>query len=115
MLDVSGWKVASEEVAGGEETFWLAEPESDRLWLYKPVTEHEGRSDQGEDWAEKVVSEIGASLGVPCARVELCKRDGRRAALSLDLTPAGWELHHGSVIMPSVVEHYRQGASNPKG
>lgn len=115
VLDVSSWKIASEEVAGGEETVWLAEPGSDKLWLYKPVTEHEGQGDQGEDWAEKVVAEIGLELGVPCATVALCQRDGRNAALSLDLTPAGWELHHGSVLMPSVVADYRQGILKPKG
>lgn len=113
--DVSAWRVESEETAGGEEKAWLAEPHSDRLWLFKPVTSHPGLDDQGEDWAEKVVAEIGNLLGVPCAQIVLAQRDERPGALSLDLRPAGWEMHHGSVVMPSVVSGYRQGALNPKG
>jgi hypothetical protein len=62
-----------------------------------------------------VVAEVATQLGLPCARVELAEREGRRGSLSQNLCPRGWELHHGSVVLAEVVPGYRQGASNPKG
>ena len=113
--DVSSWTVAGEEAAGGEEKAWLAEPGTGHLWLFTPVTTHDWRSDQGEDWAERVVAEVATQLGLPCARVELAEREGRRGSLSQNLCPPGWELHHGSVVLAEVVPGYRQGALNPRG
>lgn len=114
--DVSSWTVAGEEAAGGEEKAWLTEPKTGCLWLFKPVTSHDWRSDQGEDWAERVVAEVATQLGLPCARVELGQRGGRRGSLSQKLRPTGWELHHGAVVvLAEIVPGYRQGASNPRG
>lgn len=113
--DVTAWPVAAEEAAGGDEKTWLAEPGTGHLWLFKPVTTHAWRSDQGEDWAERVVAQVAAKIGVPSARVELAQRDGQPGSLSQNLCPPNWELHHGSVVLPEVVPEYRQGTSNPRG
>lgn len=113
--DVSSWPLAVEETAGGEEKAWLADPATGELWLFKPVTCHDWRSDQGEDWAERVVAEVATYLRLPCARVELAEREGRRGSLSKNLCPPGWELHHGSVVLSGLVTDYQPGAVNPRG
>jgi hypothetical protein len=61
-LDVSEWKLLGEEPDGLSEHPWLTRPGDDQHWLYKPV-ELKAENRQREDWAEKIVSEIGALLG----------------------------------------------------
>lgn len=89
VLDVDDWPLASTESSGGDEKQWV-EGEGGSLWLFKPRTEQAGRS-QGEDWAEKITSELAVLLGVPAAQAELDVRGGRRGSLSLSLRPDGWE------------------------
>jgi hypothetical protein len=75
-VDVSSWHVRDAETAGDDEKVWLTAPDG-RDWLFKPITEHKRLGFiQGEDWSEKVSSEISALLGVPCAKVELAIRKG---------------------------------------
>lgn len=82
VIDISTWDVVDAEVIGRNPKVWVREPGGgpDRRhdWLFKPVviplsTGHR----QGEDWAEKIVAELGRLLGIPCARVELAVRNGQ--------------------------------------
>jgi hypothetical protein len=91
------------ESAGGDEKVWLGG--GGARWLFKPRTEHEGWC-QGEDWAEKVTTDLAATLQVPVAVVELAVRDGRRGTISRDVAPSGWELQHGSLLLSEVVADY---------
>lgn len=104
--DVSAWEVAAAEPVGLDEKDWLREPETGDTWLFKPVTVHDGWS-QGEDWSEKTASEIGLALGVPCARVDLAVREGRRGSISKNLRPSGWAMHSGSDVLAGIVPNYR--------
>jgi len=114
-VDVSSWRVRDEEPAGDDEKVWLSAPD-DWDWLFKPVTEHKHLGlVQGENWSEKVSAEMGALLGVPCAKVELAVRSGRQGSISLDLKPAGWELQPGSVLLAETAEDYIPGDQARRG
>jgi len=85
VADVSGWDVVADETSGAEEKYWLQAPGTDLRWLFKATTIR-GDHVYGEDWAEKCVSELSGLLGVPCARIELAARDGKRGCIS-----AAWD------------------------
>jgi hypothetical protein len=70
---------------------------------------------QGEDWAEKIVSELGGLLGVPCADVELAERNGVMGSLSRNVTPDGWNLVHGGILLSSLYPEYQEGQLDPPG
>ena len=111
VVDVSAWEVAAYEPAGLDEKLWLIEPATGLSWLYKPVTRHARPhanldSRQGEDWAEKISSELAQLLGVPNARVEMATRDGIAGSISLDLRPPTWEMQPGTVLLSAIVPDY---------
>lgn len=104
IVDADAWPLASTESSGGDEKQWV-EDEDGSLWLFKPRTEHAGWW-QGEDWAEKITSEVAVVLGVPAAVVELAVRGGRHGSLSLSLRPEGWELQHGALLLGELFPGY---------
>ncbi|MGI8537214.1 MAG: hypothetical protein ACR2K2_12110 [Mycobacteriales bacterium] len=104
-LDVSAWDLLGQEPSGLSEHPWLRRPGDEQLWLWKPVEVKAGNR-QGEDWAEKVVSEIGLRLSVPCARVELARRSERDGSISRDIKPRGWDLQPGAALLDGHVEGY---------
>jgi hypothetical protein len=92
VIDVSDWEVARTEPEGRSGKDWLREPgppteSRERDWLFKPVVVHASGHRQGGDWAEKIVSEVGLLLGVPCAEVQLAERHGVRGSLSRNARP----------------------------
>ncbi|MGH3282775.1 MAG: hypothetical protein ACRDNW_27105, partial [Trebonia sp.] len=114
VLDVSEWDIVADETSGAEEKYWLQES-AGLLWLFKPVTVKEGHV-HGEDWAEKVVSELGCLLGIPCARIELAVFHGRTGSISANLRPEAFELQPGQVLfevcaVPGYV--HRKGRCSP--
>jgi hypothetical protein len=104
-LDASSWPLRGSEPDGLSEHPWVERPGDDKLWLYKPVEIKAGNR-QGEDWAEKVVSEIGFALGVPCAGIELATRAGRDGSLSRDVRPSGWDMQPGAALLDGFIEGY---------
>ncbi len=93
---------------------WVREPGGARDrqgdWLFKPVVMPNSTGHlQGEDRAEKVVSELGVLLRIPCAPVELAVRDGWRGSISRNVVPPGRSLVLGSVLLGSVISDYRSG------
>lgn len=114
VIDATSWQVAAVEPAGADEKVWLARPNSDDRWLFKPVT-IKGAHVHGEDWAEKAASELGHLLGVPCAQIEMAQRQGVRGALSLNLRPQDYDMHSGVVLLSDMVDGYIPGALNPPG
>lgn len=111
VVDVTTWGVAEYEPAGMEEKLWLVDPATGLLWLYKPVTRHADPHEkldprQGEDWAEKLSSELARLLGVPAARVEMACRCGIPGSISLDLRPRSWEMQPGTVLLSAIVPDY---------
>lgn len=113
-LDVTTWKLLGEEPDGLSEHPWLLRPGDEQLWLYKPVEIKAGNR-QGEDWAEKTVSEIGGLLGVPCAAIELAVRDGHDGLVSRDVKPRGWDLQPGAALLDGLVDGYESRAKYRDG
>ena len=70
-----------DEQMGSKLKFWYVDPGNQNLWLFKYA-----RKNTGEDWAEKIASEIAALLCLPHARVELATCQQNRGIISLDFT-----------------------------
>lgn len=98
VLDVSDWPVAALEPGGTDEKVWLDVPDANSRALFKPNRSRVG-SEQGEDWPEKLASELATTLGLPAARIDLAERKGRRGCLSHDIVPVRWELQPGAVLL----------------
>lgn len=104
--DVSTWQVLSREAIGRETKYWLLQPGSEERWLFKPTHVTKGGRLQGDDWAEKVASELASLIGVPHARVELAVRSGTTGCISRDVAPRNWELQSGAVVLGEVVDDF---------
>ncbi|GEL17294.1 hypothetical protein [Pseudonocardia asaccharolytica] len=122
IVDVSAWEVVNVEPIGRDRKLWLREPGApkdslsrERDWLYKPVVIPQHGHRQGEDWAEKIVSELGRLLGVPCAEVRLAVHDGEEGAISRNVISDGWSRVLGSELRGTVVPNYQEGRLNPRG
>lgn len=89
------------EQLGTKAKFWFRR--EDGLWLFKFA-----REGTGEDWAEKLASEIAAVLGIKAADVELASFEGRAgcAVKSFVDREEGEVLLHGNEILAGQVLGY---------
>jgi len=88
------------EQIGTKPKFWFA-GEGGASWLFK-----ESRPSTGEDWSEKVASELCQLIGLPRARYELATWRGRRGVVTPSFVPAGGLLIHGNDLLAQVVDDY---------
>jgi len=102
------------EPRGDEPKTWLKDPSTGVRWLFKPVT-HASWGRQGEDWAEKITTEVAGLLGIPCAAVQLAERGEQSGTVSQDLAPDPYEMFPGSALLSGIVPGYRPGGSKVKG
>lgn len=116
--EVTDWLVTDVEPAGDDVKYWLrgaAGETEEQSWLFKQATIKQIPAKgggyrlyrQGEDWVEKVSSELARLINLPAARVELAKRGGVPGLLSRDTKPRGWSLHGGGVLLSALDERYR--------
>jgi hypothetical protein len=113
-VDVGDWAVGGLETIGGEEKYWLIEPSTETRWLFKPNNTHPATSDrdawtQREDIAETVAAEIAVLMGVPCATIKHAQRGAALGCISRNLTPEGWELQTGAVLLDQLLDDYVPG------
>jgi hypothetical protein len=105
LLDVTAWRAGGEEQLGTKPKQWLRDP-ADRLWLWKAATWNpspSGEYRKGDDWAERVVTEIARSLDVPVATTELAERAGVFGTVSLSvLDPESERLVHGNELLAEI-------------
>jgi HipA-like C-terminal domain len=108
-LDVTSWEVIEVEPLGSKPyKRWLRKPgavegnvEEPVKWLFKPRTSQRlpaGDVPKGDDWAEKVASEIAKEIGIPAARIELAKRKAALGIISGDVS-VGRNLVLGNVVL----------------
>lgn len=71
------------EPGGSRRKFWVLGQDERTEWLLKFP-----RPGTGEHWAEKIASEIGALIGVDCARVELARWRNNLATICQSFIPA---------------------------
>jgi hypothetical protein len=118
ILDVSAWDVARPEPEGRSGKVWLTQPGAavgsrERDWLFKPVVVQANGHRQGGDWSEKIVSELGRALGVPCAEVCLARRGDESGIVSRNVAPDRWNLLPGYVLLTALIPDYVGGARLP--
>ena len=99
VFDVTQCAAIRPEILGSKEKEWIIpSPDmllGDRHYLFKI-----GRRGTGENWAEKVTSEIAKTVGLPCAHYELAIRNGERGVISEQLMPSGASLALGNLLLP---------------
>jgi hypothetical protein len=88
------------EQLGTKRKFWF---QNDAFvdFLFK-----EGRPDSGEDWSEKVASELCHLLDLPHAAYDLALWQGRRGVVCPSFVPPGGRLVHGNELLEQWVSHY---------
>jgi len=92
------YELSKTEAMGTKYKFWFEHPELGRC-LYK-----QARLDLGEDWAEKVASELCELLGIPHANYELAATsEGNRGVVSSYFLPNGGTLVHGNELLTPIV------------
>lgn len=105
IIDVTDWPVEQVETAGRGTNTWVCGPNGGR-WLHKLTRVRPDRR-EGQDWAEKISSELGKLVGIPTAQIELARRDGAPGCISADLKPGvAWELQAGSVLIAEFVPSF---------
>jgi hypothetical protein len=107
VISVVSSEVAGEEQLGSKEKFWFRR--DGHLWLYKEarVIKVEGAIlPAGEDWAEKIASEVAHILSIPAVTVELSEFQGRRGCASLNFSTQSKQLEHGNEVMAGLLDGY---------
>lgn len=83
-----------------EEAFWFHE-QNLGLCLYK-----EARLNTGEDWAEKIASELCTFLRLPHAEYDLATYNGKRGTISRSFVPEGGTSIVGNEVLTGIVPDY---------
>lgn len=101
LVTQADYELSSNEMMGSKYKFWFQHQELGRC-LYK-----QARPNLGEDWAEKVASELSEMLGLPHATYHLAETwEGNRGVVSLNFLPSGGTLVHGNEILTPIVPNY---------
>lgn len=81
IIEVAENASGSYEAMGSKPKFWFLHFQHD---VFKQYLFKEARPGTGEDWSEKIASELCALLGLPHAHYELAKFRGKRGTASLN-------------------------------
>lgn len=109
-IDVSGWEPAHEETLGTKPKRWLRDPDTRTYWLMKDGTFNRRRDgsmhQKGDDWAERIASEVARLLELPAAHVELATGGpGAQTALgviSRSIRDEDETLIHGNELLAEI-------------
>jgi hypothetical protein len=88
--------VANNEQMGSKEKLWCETRSNQKKYLLKYA-----RPNTGEDWAEKIASELAGKRGLrlPHAQIDLATHDGRAAVLAHDFLGSEGRLVHGNELL----------------
>ena len=92
------------EQLGTKPKFWFSDVNSDR-YLFK-LNRSEGEDATGEDWSEKVASELCELLGLPHARYDFAIWKGQHGVATLSFAPPRGRLVAGNEILIHVDKAY---------
>jgi len=98
VVEVPSAAASLTEQLGTKPKFWY---EDDKRRLFKEV-----RPGTGEDWSEKVASELCARLGIPHATYDLAVWRGRRGVVTETFVPDGARLVHGNELLVRLIRDY---------
>lgn len=107
IVSIGRTEIAGEEQLGSKEKFWFRR--DGQLWLFKEartINAPTGTFVAGEDWAEKIGTEIAHRLHIPAATVELADYEGRRGCASQNFTTPAQQLMHGNEVMAGMLADY---------
>ncbi len=95
------YELSQEETMGSKSKFWFKHSQLGNC-LYKHI-----RPNTGEDWAEKIASELCQLLQLPHARYELAETwEKSYGTISVNFLPEGGALIHGNEILTSLIPNY---------
>jgi hypothetical protein len=100
IIEVSADAAQAEEAMGTKFKFWFQHLEMGNC-LFKMA-----RPNTGEDWSEKIASELCKLLGLPHARYELAVWGDIAGTISPSFLTSNTILLHGNDILASVVSNY---------
>lgn len=100
VISIDAQAPQSLEPLGTKPKFWFQATDGTE-WLFK-----EARLHTGEDWAEKIASELGTLLALPCVAYELACWQGKPGVICRNATLQGSQLVHGNELMADVVPNY---------
>ena len=103
--DISSWKIAHSESRGVNTKEWVEDPEEGVEALFKETQIKDNSESTYADFAESIVSDICSLLGVPCARIELVERNGKKGCISYYFCNS--ELHEELSDIGSVIQNKR--------
>lgn len=86
-----------DETIGSKNKFWF----QDQTFLYKEATPN-----TGEDWAEKIASELCTFLRLPHAEYDLATYNGKHGIISRSFVPEGGILIPGNEVLAPLVPDY---------
>jgi len=100
-IDIKG--KAQIEQMGTKPKFWFVNIQDNIHWLFKY-----NRPNTGEDWSEKIASEIAELIGLPHAIVELANCEDQRGVVSKDFTERKTKGHlvHGNELLTVIDSDY---------
>ena len=100
ILEVAQEMRGDVEQLGSKPKFWFKYQGSN--WLFK-----EARANTGEDWSEKVASEIASLLGLPTHHAELAIWQGRRGCAVKSFIKSNQSvLFHGNELLAGLITGY---------
>lgn len=105
VYDISGFVSQLPENVGSKEKRWVMPPRGHQL-PHRPHLFKIGRENTGENWSEKVCSEIGRALNLPCAKYEFAVSGTEKGVLSETFLPVGARLYLGNVLLSTIVDGY---------
>lgn len=89
------------EQRGTKEKFWYKDLENGKAFLFKV-----GRQNTGENWAEKVASELCDALDIPHASYELAHNGIHQGVISESFVPEGFRLALGNELLTRSIDGY---------
>jgi hypothetical protein len=92
------------EQLGTKPKFWFSDAASNR-YLFK-LNRSEGEGATGEDWSEKVASELCELLGLPHAQYEFATWKGQNGVVSLSFAPPRGRLVAGNEVLVHLDKGY---------
>lgn len=100
IIEVTSAMRSDVEQLGSKPKFWFKLKNEN--WLFK-----EARANTGEDWSEKVASEIASLLGIPAHHTELAIWEGKRGcAVKSFLAHGQAALVHGNELLGGLITGY---------
>jgi hypothetical protein len=92
------------EQIGTKPKFWFSDEHSER-YLFK-LNRSEGQDKTGEDWSEKVTSELCGLLGLPHAEYEFAVWKNQRGVISRSFVAPGGRLVAGNEVLVQIDKNY---------